>query len=113
MIRAFLFSARPARLNANLGEVEDDSPVDVSLAHLSENVIDFGQRPHRVGGMDQAADVKIQCLGHVSASTDNRTPDGQTEQHGGEDVERKLLRRQTDGDTVPPRRRLATAWGKA
>src|SRR3546814_6772135 len=77
------------------GEVEDDPALDVAMVHAGEDVVDVLQLVCMDRGLDLAVAGERQCLEQIEPRADDRASHGNADQHGVEDRQREVARRQT------------------
>src|SRR3546814_1180506 len=77
------------------GDVEDDPALDVAMVHAGEDVVDVLQLVCMDRGLDLAVAGERQCLEQIEPRADDRAAHGNAVQHGVEDRQREVARRQT------------------
>src|SRR5437660_1295049 len=76
------------------GEVEDDPALDVAMMHAGEDVVDVLEPVRMDRGLDLALAGERQCLEQIEPRANDRAAHGNAVQHGVEDRQREVARRQ-------------------
>ena len=79
-----------------ISEVDHDASLDVAVMHAREDVVDVLERSRGDGRLDLALAGEVQGFLQVESRSDDRAAHGDAVQHGVEDRQREVARRQAD-----------------